>query len=361
MFAVILSASSVRAQAPPGPLPPRPGAKVQTPPAQIKVRVDMVSTPVTVRNAAGEMVLSLEQSDFRVFDNGVEQKVEHFDMGGEPLSAVLVFETSSRIEALLPAVRRTGILFTQTVLGPAGQAAVLGYDDTSTLLAPFTSNHDQIEKAVSGLRLGLSGAALYDTMGQAVSMLSEQPDRRRRVLVVVGEAVDTGSQAKLGEVLRAAQLANITIYTVGLSTTAAQLRAKPEYKPPISATPPGTFGLPPIPGTPQTPSSEERRHGNIDLLALAKWIVERAANLVADSSLEVATVATGGMHISTFKDESIEKAIDRIGEELHAQYSLGYRPAGVPANGFHDIKVQITRPGLSVRARPGYYLAPPEN
>jgi len=93
---------------------------------------------------------------------------------------------------------------------------------------------------------------------------------RRRVMMILSEATDAGSEAKLGEVLRQAQLANVTIYSVGLSTTRAELLAKPKDTRP-QITPPGTFPLPPQPGVPQTPTSEQNRYGNIDLMAVAVW------------------------------------------------------------------------------------------
>jgi VWFA-related protein len=320
--------------------------------------VALVTTPVTVHDSAGEMVLDLEQGDFRVFDNGAEQKIEHFDLGGDPLSFVLLFETSSRIQALLPAVRKSAILFTQTVVGPNGEAAVLGFNDTVETLLPFSTDADQIEKHIERLPQGSSGARLYDAMSEAVGLLRNRPDNRRRVLVVVAEAADTGSEDKLGEVLREAQLSNITIYSVSLSSTAADLRGPAKSGAPPAITPPGTFPMPPQPGTPQTPTTEQQRYGNADLLAAAIWVVQHAANAVKENSLEVAAVATGGKNVSTFRDRSIEKAIDSIGGELHAQYTLSYRPTGDNPTGYHEIKVQVKKPGLKVRARPGYYLAP---
>src|SRR6266849_2297715 len=264
-------AASARAQAPPGPLPPKPGVPAQQPKVkpEIRVKVDLVNAPVTVTDSSGELVLDLGQGDFRIFDNGVEQRIEHFDLGGDPLSVVAVLETSSRIEALLPAVRKTGIVFTQTVLGPTGEAAVLGYNDTVDQLLPFSSDADKIEKTVVTLRMGTSGARLYDALSEAVGLLRSRPASRRRVIVALSEAADTGSESQLGQVLREAQLSNITIYTVGLSTTAAELRAPPKQAGPPQISPPGTFPLPPMPGTPQTPTSEQQRYGNIDLMALA--------------------------------------------------------------------------------------------
>jgi VWFA-related protein len=372
LFVVTLVGAPALAQAPSGPIPPKPGAEVQQAPKdmpKVKVQVALVNTPVTVRDARGEMVHDLEAQDFQIADNGVTQQISHFDMGGDPISLVILMETSSRIEALLPQVRKTGILFTQTVMGPSGEAAVVGFNDSVDKLQDFTTNGDLIENTIAHLGEGTSGSKLYDAMAVGVEMLSGRPEAtadkpgRRRVLMILSEATDAGSDAKLGEVLRNAQLANVTIYSVGLSTTRAELQAKPKDTRP-QLTPPGTFPLPPQPGTPQTPTSEANRYGNIDILAAAVWAVQHVHNQIKDHALEVAAAATGGAHLSTFKDRSIEKAIDEIGGELHSQYTISYTPTGADAPGYHEIKVNVVRndaKNLKVRARPGYYLAVPES
>jgi len=368
-----LADAPARAQAPSGPIAPKPGAEVQQPPkntqAKVKVQVALVNTPVTVRDGRGDMVHNLEAHDFHITDNGVAQQISHFDLGGDPISLVILVETSSRIAPLLPEMRKTGILFTQTVMGPTGEAAVVGFNDSVDKLQDFTTNGDPIENTIAHLGQGTSGSKLYDAMAVGVEMLSGRPQAtadkpgRRRVLMILSEATDAGSEAKLGEVLRQAQLANVTIYSVGLSTTRAELQAKPKDTRP-QITPPGTFPLPPQPGIPQTPTSEENRYGNIDLLALAVWAVQHVHDQVKDHALEVAATATGGAHLSTFKDRSIEKAIDEIGGELHSQYTISYAPSGSDAAGYHEIKVNVLRndaKNLKVRARPGYYLATPES
>jgi VWFA-related protein len=366
-------AVSASAQAPPGPLGSKPGVEVQLPPkdtqAKVKVRVALVNTPVTVRNTRGEMLHDMEARDFQITDNGVAQQISHFDLGGDPLSLAILIETSSRIESLLPQMRKTGILFTQTVMGSTGEAAVVGFNDGVDKLQDFTTNGDLIENTIAHLAEGTSGSRLYDAMAVGVEMLSGRPQAaadkpgRRRVLMILSEATDAGSEAKLGEVLRQAQLANVTIYSVGLSTTRAELQAKPKDTRP-QITPPGTFPLPPQPGVPQTPTSEENRYGNIDLMAAAVWAVKHIHDQVKDHALEVAATATGGAHVPTFKDRSIEKAIDEIGGELHSQYTISYTPTGSDAVGYHEIKVSVLRndaKDLKIRARPGYYLATPES
>ncbi|HUL16228.1 MAG TPA: VWA domain-containing protein [Terriglobales bacterium] len=363
--------SALFAQAPEGPLPPTPGTTIQQPPpaAQAKIisRVTLVNTPVTVRNSKGEMVTSLGAGDFHLTDQGIPQNITHFDVGGDPVSLVVLYETSSNIEPLLPELRKTGILITDTVMGPTGEAAIIGFNDSVDHLLEFTSNADKIQDVVTHLKLGTSGVKLYDAMAAGVEMLSDRPEAtphkpgRRRVLLVISEATDQGSESQLGEVLRQAQLANVTIYSVGLSSTRAMLQAKPQQSATTIA-PPGTYPLPPIPGEPPIPVEEDPRVTNtIDLMALAKWAVIHAKDKVTGNPLEVADTATGGMHVATFKNRSIERAIDEIGGELHAQYTLSYTPTGTSNTGYHEIKVSLDRSNLKVRARPGYYLAPPES
>ncbi len=368
LLTVLFAAGTLLAQAPTGPLPPKPGVPIQQPPkSEIKVQVALVTTPVTVRDQRGTMVHNLEAKDFQVTDNGIVQKVSHFDLGGDPLSLVILMETSSRIEPLMPEIRKTGILFTQTVMGPTGEAAVVGFNDSVDKLQDFTSSADQIENTIASLRAGTSGSKLYDAMAAGVEMLSDRPQAtvekpgRRRVLLVLSEAVDDGSQKTLGEVLRQAQLANVTIYGVGLSTTRAELQAKPRA-PERPNLPVGS--VPPPPGVPATPTYEDNyRYGSADLMAAVVWLVQHIHDQVKGNPLELAAAATGGAQLSTFKDRSIENAIDEIGGELHSQYTLSYTPTDAGAMGYHEIKVFLLRndaKSLKVRARPGYYLAPPE-
>jgi VWFA-related protein len=335
------------------------------------VRSVLVNTPVTVRNEKGEMVHNLEESDFRITDNGVPQKIAHFNLGGDPISLVVVVETSSRVGPILPQIRKSGILISQTVTGPTGEGAVVGFDDQVRTLLDFTSSADAMEKTIFSLQEGDPGAKLFDAMSKAVEMLSSRPEvsetelGKRRVMLVIGEAHDSGSEEKLGEVLRRAQLANITIYAVGISGVKADLKRKPEYNAPPSATPEGTFGMPPPPGTVQTPTTQAQAAEAGSPLAaavvLAVWAVMHAKDKVTAHQLEIAAAATGGQHVSAWKDRSIEKVIDEMGGELHSQYTLTYTPSGEVTSGYHEISVTVDRKDLTVRARPGYYIEGPQS
>jgi VWFA-related protein len=367
----VFAAGAVRAQAPEGPLTPQPGVEAQKTPPGFKVQSLLVNTPVTVRNASGQMVHNLQPGEFRILDNGVPQKITHFDLGGDPISLVVVVETSSRIATILPEVRKTGILISQTVMGPTGEAAVLGFDSRIAKLQDFDDSTDALENTLSTLPEGDDGSRLFDAMSKAVDMLKRRPEAsatdlgKRRVMLVLSEAHDAGSEEKLGEVLRRAQLANVAIYTVGISGTKADLKRSPEdnYKKPPRATPEGTYSIPPPPGTVQTPTTEmQQQQAGAPLaaaVALAVWVVQHAKDKVTSRQLEIAAAATGGVHASAWKHETLEKVIDEIGGELHAQYTITYAPTGTDGEGYHEITVELDRKDLTVRARPGYYLAAP--
>jgi len=353
---------------------PRPDVPIQQAPkridAAIKAKVVLVNAPVTVRDATGQIFTRLDAKDFQLTDHGVPQTISHFDVGGDPVSLVILFETSSRVDPLLPAVRKSGIVITETILGANGEAAIVGFNDTIDKLLPFSRNADDIERTVASLHASTSGSRLYDAMAVGVEMLSGLPEAtpsspgRRRVLLIVSEAADYGSQAKLGEVLRQAQLANITIYSVGLSTTKALLKAEPKQNR-VDLAPPGTYPLPPMPGGPPLPADEDPRlNGGVDLMALAVWAVSHVKDQISAHALEVAATATGGAHFATFKDRTVQKALDEIGGELHTQYTLGYSPTGTSEAGYHEIKVSLVDAkykNLKLRSRPGYYVAAPDD
>jgi VWFA-related protein len=301
-------------------------SKTQAPPPASALRVvtNEVIVPVTVTDSTGEFVLDLSQDDFEVFDDGVEQSIEHWDLGGDPLAIVLVIETSSRPHAMIPEIHSLGSIFTETVMALDGEAAVLTYDSTVDVRQPFTDDHDAVEKAIKRVDAEDSHMHLYDAMARAVEMLKSQ-DMRRRIMLIVGESRDDGSKANFGAIVRDAQFANISIYAVGPSSAARDFL---QDAPDLWAAP-------------------------------AIFLLQQGINGRKGHDLEVAAVATGGIHYSTTRAAALRDATDRIGGELHAQYIIGYQPNSGRGAGFHSVSVKVSRPNVVVRTRPGYYLAQP--
>ena len=155
--------------------------------------------------------------------------IESFDLGGEPLSAVLVFETSSRIAPLLPAVQKSGDCVYADGHRPVGRCRGPRLQRPCRTAAAFhRGSRQDRENDRKPSSQHQRHASCTTALSTAVGLLRDRPASRRRVIIVVGEARDAGSEERLGEVLREAQLSNIVIYAVGLSTTAAELRSPPQ-------------------------------------------------------------------------------------------------------------------------------------
>lgn len=357
----------VRGQAPP-PVTRQPAAQApQARESRIRKRVLLVNVPVTVTNAKGELSLDLDTKDFEISDNGVPQKISFLELGSPPLSIVLLVETSSRIDPLLPDMRKTGILFSDALMGPDDEAAVVGFSDSVDKLADFTTDHGVVLNTINALKSGTERLKLFDAMALGVDLLSSRrqlrhsPDLqdRRLVIVIMSEATDVGSDARLDSVVKRAQLYNIAIYSVGIPTTLAELKATPKDVR-HEITPEGIFPQPGMPGTVQIQPTEDIRYGYGNLMSFNLWALKNVKDQITGHALQAAAAGTGGRHIATFGPTSMQKAVDEIGGELHAQYSLNYEPKGTSETGYHRIRVHVKRKDMKARARPGYYVAPPE-
>ena len=368
-LAVLTGVIPMLAQAPSAPSMHEPGMSVpQEQEGRIRRRVLLVNVPVTVMNAKDELVSNLDAKDFQLTDNGVPQKITYLDLGRTPLSMVLLVETSSRIEPLLPEMRNTGILFSDVLMGQDDETAVVGFNDSVDSLADFTRNHEVIHHTINDLKCGMERLKLFDAMAAGVNVLSgrlqlqstaDLPERRL-VIVIMSEATDVGSAVRLDAIVSRAQLYNIAIYSVGIPTTLAQLEA-PAKDVRHQITPEGIFPQPGMPGTVQIQPTEDIRYGYGNLMNFNLWALKNVKDQITGHALQIAAAGTGGRHIATFGANSMQKAVDEIGAELHAQYSLTYEPTGTNKTGYHKIRVYVKRHGLKVRARPGYYIAPPES
>lgn len=320
---------------------------------RFEVEVEVVTVPVTVTKSDGEFVTDLNSSDFRILDNGKEQRLVEFELSWEPISMVILTQTSSRVESMLPEIGRSGILFTQLILGESGEAAVITFDREIRLAQDFTNNADLIEDALKNLQPGAEDVRLSDALARALLLLQRRPNDRRKVIVAISEARDIGSSNTPGFVLRGAQQLGISIYTLGLSTARGLFsRSAGGVSSPF---PPGVAARPGPANQPPTPDTQAHLgSANVDMLPIIEELVSYTKNLLGGNPLAFFAQGTGAEEYSSGGNEAMENALSRIGRELRNQYLLTYRPNNLDKPGFHHIKVQVSRPKLEVRARPGY-------
>jgi VWFA-related protein len=319
----------------------------------IKVGVNVVIVPTTVRNRAGDVIDGLQLQDFELYDNNKLQKITA-DVRDEPLSLVVAVQRSSNLTEILPKIQRIGSLLNQLLAGQDGEVAIIGFDHRIQVTQDFTSETAKISEAMQKMTPGSSQHAVIDAVDASIRMLKKRPVDRRRVLLLISEKRDRGSELRLREALTQAQFANIAIYSLDISTIVAALTDK--------GAPPRPPAIPPeaqhLPGNyPATPTTVAQEYYNGNYIPVFVDIFKATKSLFVDDTLDVFTRFTGGREYAFVGEKSLEKAVSGISEELHSQYLLSYSPDNQTEGGFHDIRVVVNRPGLEVRTRPGYWVA----
>jgi VWFA-related protein len=321
--------------------------------------VDVVTVPVTVLGPRGEYVSGLEKADFTILDNEAEQLIDSFEVAFLPISMVICVQSSGRVEKLLPDVRKTAVIFTDLVLGEFGEAALIAFDNRVRLMEDFTNDHKKIGDALKRITIGSDAVRLSDGVYEAIRLLNRRPSEHRKIIVVVSESQENGSNIGLGETLRTAQLHDIMVYPIRLSTASARVTKWPKVNPdPI---PPGVQARPVAPGQVATPTTMQQSRYDVtgNMIPIIIDLVRGAKNLIFSNPLELLAKGTGGKDYSPRTEDGLQESIAAIGEDIRSQYLLTYRPDNLNKGGiFHRIKVQVNYKGLKVRSRPGYFHGP---
>lgn len=335
-------------------LPPAVSTQSQAPEdVTFRGGVSVVIAPTTVRDRNGDFVNGLQLQDFELYDNNKLQKI-NADVRDEPLSLVVAVQRSSNVEIFLPKLQRIGTELNQLVAGQDGEIAIIGFDHRIQVFQDFTKEGTKISQAMQKMTPGSSQHAVIDAVNQSIRMLKNRPPDRRRVLLLIAEKRDKGSELRMRECLTEAQFANVSIYSLDISTVVSALTDK-GLPPRPDAVPPEAQHLPG--GYAATPTTQVQNDYMGNYIPVFVDIFKAVKSIFVDDTLDVFTRFTGGREYSFIGEKSLEKAISGISEELHSQYLLSYAPNNPGEGGFHEIKVIVNRPNLEVRTRPGYWVA----
>ena len=322
------------------------------------VSLHVVTTPVTVTDRAGNIVNGLGPKDFRLTDNGKLQKIDQ-DIAVYPISMVIAVQASAEVEKMLPAVQKLGSAISAQILGDDGEAAVIEFDHRIQTLGDFSSDPDKLSAALKKLKPGSGSSRLNDATIESVNLLKRRPDSRRKILLLIAESRDNGSELKAREVLSAAEFAGVVIYAIDISKFVASVTAPPSANRSILDTrPPGAVYAQGPTGGVQTPTTiSQNNMGN--WAPVIKDIYDMAKGIFIPPPLEVYTTYSGGRQYAFKTQRELDRAVSDLGEELHSQYLLTYVPdKDVQSEaGYHNIVVQVLKPEMKIRARDGYYWA----
>ena len=332
-------------------------------PPRFEVRSPLVMVPVSVTDAKNGFVSGLEASDFLVFDNGRAQKatVDTIDTGVAPIALVVAVQSSGISAAVIEKAQKIGVMIRPMVTGERGAAALVSFDQKVNWLQNFTNDEDALDDAFSQLRpLTRPGedkeARMLDAVHESIERLRAIPTARR-VLLLISESRDRGSETTLEAATVAAQTAGVAIYALNYSAlktaftsklpvAGARRALKPKTPEDVlgwvNGNPPGKFN----PWPKRLPPEQQ-----VDVIGA----IGELMRVGKTNTTEALTKATGGATLSFSKQKALEDAIQRFGTELHSQYVISFAP-DAPAPGYHRIEVRLARPvKILVRARSGYW------
>ena len=303
--------------------------------------------------------VNIRPEQFHLFDNDKEQNFQ-MDVTYTPISLVLLIQSSAHVEGLLPQVNKIGNLIGPQVIGDSGETAVVAFDARIRVMQDFTTDAGKIAAAVKKIQPGSESNRMVDAVEEGTRMLRSRSKDRRRIMLLIGETRDLGSEAKRKEVLAGLMAYNITFYSVDMSRFITTLTTPPKAARP-DPLPPAMHPLPP--NVPATPNNVEQMYGTnarIEGIPLMIEIFRDVKAIFIDNPVEAFTKGTGGTEFGFHSQRTLENALTELGEQLHSEYTLSYSPTNRDDPGFHQIRVDIDgHPEVKkIVTRPGYYLGP---
>ena len=319
--------------------------------AQFKSTVPLVVAPTTITDSKGHFVDGLMPEDLILTDDSVPQKIQ-MDWSSYPISLVVAVETASNSGAVIDKLGGSGILFTELLAADRGETAVLSFSDEVKLRQNFTDQPDAVIHELRMLRKEGGNARMLDAMEEGLRMLEQRPPGRRRILLMIAEKRDRGSEAKLPEVMARVQRLNVAVYWLTYSPFLQPFTVKPktmeDLKPEAERI--KVQQCPWCPKPDDRPAPPDLGPGGFI------YAIGELAHLRLPDLADLFTRTTGGRTLNFLKKNALEEAIQLVGAEVHRQYILSFQPTGGEPGEFHRITVAVKdRPDLRVKTREGYW------
>lgn len=265
-----------------------------------------VALYATVIDSQKRLVPDLIEDDFQIFDNDKPQPIDLFLNEVQPITVVVMLDTSASMTGNLELLEQAAEQFLLRML-PIDKGMVGAFNDKIEFFpATFTDDRDTLIRALRDLDFG-NPTRLYDAIAASMDRLHKVDGRR--VVLVFTDGDDTGSRADSGSVLEQARREEVMIYAIGLRSDyfngARQVRSKP------------------------------------------------------DSGLKRLAEETGGGYFELDNTSDLAPTFTRVAQELHSQYLLGFTPMMLDGK-VHRISVRA-KPGMTVRARRSYVASTESN
>lgn len=265
----------------------------------VKVDSSIVVINATIADNSGKAVGGLQQKQFRVFEDGVEQEISFFAAESTPFAAVILLDTSGSMQERISLARSAAINFLDGMRAE-DFAAIYNFDSKVSLVQDFSNSRDVVEKIFDLKSYGMT--VLNDAIYKAAFELGKRPEKRKAI-IVLSDGMDTQSGRSADKALKAALAVDTMIYTVDMS------------------------------------SIDTGGKDRMQSVGVLKNFAEKS----------------GGMFIPTPGGNALREAFKKIVAELGNQYTIAYQPANTKKDGkWRSLELRVARPNLSIRTRKGY-------
>ena len=322
--------------------PPQPVAAPAQAEQPIRAQTTEVIVPVTVTDDKGRFVSNLDAKDFRITDEGREQKINFFTRErSQPVVIGFLIDLSNASKIHWKSYSDSAQELVSALMpnDPKYSGYLITYSTEAEVAVNTTSDPEKLLEKLRKVKPG-GGAAMYDAIYTACTnrkLVKGEPIEPRRVIVIIGDGHDNASKKGLDEVLELAQRNLVTIY--GVSTMSYGFTAE---------------------GDRNLRRLAEETGGRVEypLENVYKDVIAYLEK-PQDAGNYAMTVGTGAY--ASQMAQGMFRAISNVAGEVTTQYIIRYTPevadtAKEQARVFRNIKVEV--PGLQgvrIRARKGYY------
>ena len=296
---------------PPPPPPPEKPKKIEgMPDYSIHVDVPVVEVPVMVTTKDGEFISNLKQENFRISEDGAQQKISSFTISEAPITAVLLVEFAAGDYFFMGDILQASYSFVST-LKKDDWLAVISYDMRDYILADFTQDKQQAYGALNQLRIpGFTETNLFDALYDTLDRVDRIQGHKYIILVTTG--VDTFSKLNLDQIMKKIKATkDVTIFPISVGW---QVR---EYFEARGMSAPHGAGIP---------------VGQMDYLQ-------------ADNEMNTFARLTGGRAYFPRFQAEFPEIFHQIGGDIRNQYSIAYHPTNPKLDGtYRKLKVDVVAP-----------------
>jgi Ca-activated chloride channel family protein len=300
----------------------------------IRVETSLVTMPVSVLDRDGRFISGLQQKDFRIFENGIEQKVDYFQSVEQPFTVVLMIDVSPSTAFRIDEIQDGAIAFVNQ-LRSNDRVMVIAFDDTVRVLCRPTSDRWVIRDAIQQAEFG-DGTSLYDAVDQVINNELKTITGRKAVVIFTDGVDTTSRRGNYQSTVADVEEVDALFYPIRYNTQRGVRggggggggRGRDWMSIILGG---GIGGMGGGAGT----SPEEYSTG-------LKYLETLASN-------------SGGRKFEADSLYNLESSFAGIAEELRRQYSLGYYPDKAGSMGERRrISVRVMRPNVIVKAKSTY-------